>query len=231
VLDYTINPYVGCQHGCTYCYAQFIKRFTDHPEEWGEFVDIKVNAPNLLLKEVKRKRLGRVWISGVCDPYQPLEKKYMLTRQCLKILALVNWPITIQTKSPLVIRDWDILRKLRDVQVGITITTSDENIRKLFEPKTPSIKERIKTLEKLHNKEIMTFAMIAPMLPHAKNIISELTGKVDHVLIDRMNYHYAKQIYKKAKLEYALTSDFFNQEKKSIIEELTKYCIPYKILY
>jgi DNA repair photolyase len=72
VYDYALNPYVGCQHGCVYCYAKFMKRFTGHRETWGKFVDIKINAPELLAYEVKRKKVGRVWISGVCDPYQPL---------------------------------------------------------------------------------------------------------------------------------------------------------------
>ena len=80
VSDYAMNPYVGCQHACVYCYAKFMKRFTGHREEWGAFVDVKVNAPELLAKEVLKKRPGQVWISGVCDPYQPLERKYRLSR-------------------------------------------------------------------------------------------------------------------------------------------------------
>jgi DNA repair photolyase len=72
VYDYVINPYTGCQHGCTYCYARFMKRFTGHKEPWGEFVDVKINASDLLQVEIKRKKRGSVWISGVCDPYQPL---------------------------------------------------------------------------------------------------------------------------------------------------------------
>jgi DNA repair photolyase len=75
VFDYNINPYVGCHQGCTYCYARFIKRFTGHKEKWGEFVDAKINAPNLLKLQIKHRRAGRVWISGACDPHQPLEKK------------------------------------------------------------------------------------------------------------------------------------------------------------
>ena len=73
VSDYAVNPYVGCQHACVYCYAKFMKRFTGHREAWGEFVDVKINAPELLAREVAKKKVGRVWISGVCDPYQPLE--------------------------------------------------------------------------------------------------------------------------------------------------------------
>ena len=111
IYPYVVNPYTGCQHGCSYCYARFMKRVTGHKEPWGEFVDVKVNAPKLLQKEVLRRKPDRVWVSGVCDPYQPLEAKYRLTRRCLAILADHGWPITIQTRSPLVLRDMDIIKK------------------------------------------------------------------------------------------------------------------------
>ena len=111
VMDYTVNPYIGCEHGCTYCYARFMKRFTGHKEKWGSFVDLRINAPKLLQREIKKKPVGRIWISGTCDPYQPLERKYELTKKCLKILSRHDWPITIQTKSPLVKRDAHVLQQ------------------------------------------------------------------------------------------------------------------------
>jgi DNA repair photolyase len=126
IYDYALNAYVGCQHNCLYCYAKFMKRFTGHREPWGAFVDVKINAAELLAREVKKKRKGRVWISGVCDAYQPLEKKYMLTRSCLEIFVEQGWPVTIQTKSPLVLRDIAILKRSTDAEVGFTITTADE---------------------------------------------------------------------------------------------------------
>jgi DNA repair photolyase len=128
VLRYTINPYIGCEHGCTYCYARFMKRFTGHTEKWGDFVDVKMNAVSLLQREVKKNRAGRVWISGVCDPYQPLEKAYELTRGCLEILSRHGWPVTIQTKSPLILRDLDLLRKSNEIEAGLTITTADDRM-------------------------------------------------------------------------------------------------------
>ena len=168
VHDYTINPYIGCEHSCTYCYARFMKRFTGHKEEWGRFVDAKINAARLLQREIEKKKPGRIWISGVCDPYQPIEKKYRLTRRCLEILSKHNWPITVQTKSPLVKRDLKLLGEFTDSEVGLTITSSDENIRKIFEPHASSIKDRIETLEKLHSAGLKTFAMIAPLLQKPK---------------------------------------------------------------
>jgi len=212
VYDWTINPYVGCQHGCIYCYAKFMKRFSGHKEDWGEFVDVKINAPELLNQEinphtksfgvgVKKKKKGRVWVSGVCDPYQPVEKKYELTKKCLEILQRNNWPVTIQTKSPLVLRDLELLKKFQKIEVGFTITTGDEEIRKIFEPRTAPINERIETLDKLHQEGIKTYAMIAPLLPKAESLVTKLKGKVDYVIIDKMNYHYADWVYKKYQLE------------------------------
>ena len=231
VSDYTINPYTGCEHGCTYCYARFMKRFTGHKEEWGGFVDVKVNAARLLQSEIRKRRSGKVWISGVCDPYQPIEKRYELTRRCLEILSKHGWPVTIQTKSPLVKRDLELLRAFNDIEVGLTITTADENIRKIFEPNSPPIKDRIETLQKLHSTGLETFAMIAPLLPKAEDLVTQLGEKVDYVLVDKMNYHYADWVYRKFGLEYAMTDNFFARKKKELASALEKEEIPYQLLF
>jgi len=135
--------------------------------------------------------MGRVWISGVCDPYQAAEKRYRLTARCLEILLEHQWPVTIQTKSSLVLRDIEILAKFKDIEVGFSITTADEKIREIFEPGASPIKERIRALDVLHSRGISTFAMIAPILPRVGGLIEQLSGKVDHILIDRLNYSYA----------------------------------------
>jgi len=231
VFDYTVNPYVGCEHGCTYCYARFMKRFTGHKEAWGEFVDVKINAPILLEREIEKKRVGRVWISGICDPYQPLEKKYELTKGCLETLLKHGWPVTVQTKSSLVLRDMESLRKSNQIEVGFTITTAGEDIRKIFEPNSPPIKERIEALEKLRSAGVKTFAMIAPMLPKAEGLVAQLSGKVDYVLIDKMNYHYADWVYRKNKLEYAMTNNFFTQKKVELANAFKKESISYQLLF
>jgi len=231
IYDYTINAYTGCQHGCTYCYARFMKRTTGHIEPWGEFVDVKINAPELLQKEINKKPGGRVWISGVCDAYQPLEAKYELTRKCLEILVEHDWPITIQTKSPLVLRDKELIRKASDIEVGLTVTTADDNIRQLFEPNAPPIKERINALNELHQAGIRTFAMIAPMLPHAEELSALLSGKVDYVLIDRMNYHYSDWVYRKHNLEAAMSHEFFFQTSKDLASALEKQGIDCQVVF
>lgn len=222
VFDYALNPYVGCEYGCSYCYARFMKRFTGHNEKWGEFVDVKINAPELLEKEIKRKTIGRVWISGVCDPYQPIENKYRLTRRCLGILVENNWPLTVQTKSPLVVRDIDILKKSSTLEVCITITTADERIRKIFEPRAPSIKERLRALSKLLSEGIKTHAMIAPLLPGAEKLVNALKDRVDYVLIDRMNYHHADWVYRKYGLQWTMKDEFFNRKARELEKAFKK---------
>jgi DNA repair photolyase len=231
VADYTINPYVGCEHGCTYCYARFMKRFTRHKEKWGQFVDVKINAVSLLKREIQKRRIGKVWISGVCDPYQPLEAKYELTRGCLEILLAYDWPITIQTKSPLVLRDIDLLKQFTDCEVGLSITTAHDGIRRLFEPNTPPINQRIETLSKLHSAGLQTFAMIAPILPETEQLIPQLKGNVDYILIDKMNYHYADWVYKKHNLEYALSDEFFQLNKIDLANACHQAGILNQILY
>ncbi len=231
IMEYALNPYIGCAHECHYCYARFMKRFTGHKEKWGDFIDVKINAPDLLFKELKKKKAGRVWISGVCDPYQPLERKYGLTRTCLEILAQHDWPITIQTKSPLVLRDAHIIKKLKDVEVGYTITTADEEIKNFFEPKAPSIKARLAALAELNSMGIKTYAMIAPLLPGAEGLVEQIRDKVNYVYIDRLNYHYADWVYKKYNLEWARKNEFFAERGKEIAALLKKAQIHTYILF
>jgi len=208
-----------------------MKRFTGHREPWGEFVDVKINAPDLLQQEINKKLPGRVWISGVCDPYQPLEKRYELTKKCLEILIQYDWPITIQTKSALVLRDMKLLKEATNIEVGLTITTGDNRVRQLFETNTPSIEARIRALEKLHLAGIKTFAMIAPMLPKAEELVTMLRGKVDYVLVDRMNYHYSDWVYRKYKLEGAMSNDFFYRKGKELATAFEKQAIKCRVLF
>src|SRR4030043_2086170 len=102
-LCYAINPYVGCAHGCVYCYAVFMKRFTGHEEEWGTFVDIKVNAPDVLTRQLKRAKPGNISFGTVTDAYQPLERENGITRACLEALLDHPLPVSILTKSALVL--------------------------------------------------------------------------------------------------------------------------------
>lgn len=231
VYDYVINPYIGCQHGCSYCYARFMKRFTGHKEPWGDFVDVKINAPDLLIKEISKKKKGMVWISGVCDPYQPLEEKYKLSRNCLNILVQNDWPVVIQTRSPLVLRDMDIFKKSKKIEVGLSITTANDKIRKVFEPHAPSIMSRLRAIESLHQNGIKTYVMIAPILPEAENLTRILAGKVDYIIIDRMNYHHADMIYHKHGWREKNTDKYFDLIKSRITNDCAELGIDCRSAY
>jgi len=109
--------------------------------------------------------------------------------------------------------------------------TADENIRKIFEPNSPAIKERIETLEKLHSAGLKTYAMIAPILPRTEGLVTLLSKKADHVLIDKMNYHHADWVYRKYGLQYAMTDNFFTRKKMELAKTLEKEEIPFQLLF
>lgn len=190
-VDYCINPYVGCLHGCVYCYSRFMKRFTGHTEKWGEFVDIKINAPEILEKELLRNpKRGVVLLGSVTDAYQLVEKKYKITQAILETLLRYDFPISILTKSDLVTRDVDLLKQFSDCDVGLTVTILDRQTAKDFEPRSSSPQQRLKALEILHNAGIKTYGFVGPILPSFTNlrpIFAVLKGKVDFIMAESLN--------------------------------------------
>ena len=190
-VDYCINPYVGCAHGCIYCYARFMKRFTNHTEEWGQFVDVKINATKILSKELSHNpKKGIILLGSVTDVYQPIEKQYKITRNILKVLLEYNFPISILTKSDLVLRDIDLLKDFNECEVGLTITSLDSNISKNFEPYASLPQDRLKALSVMHNSGIKTYAFIGPVLPKItdlKSIFAIIQDKVDFVMVESLN--------------------------------------------
>ena len=234
IFDYCLNPYTGCQTSCRYCYARlFMPRYSGHKEPWGEFVDVKVNSVDLLRQQLERAKKGTVWISSVCDPYQSLEAKYRLTRGCLEELLKKQFPVNIQTKSKLVLRDLDLFRQFAEIDVGFTIATNDERVAKLFEPQASSVRERIKALETIHDAGIRTFAFIGPLLPgNPERLVSNLSEKVDYVYIDRMNYTSAiRKFYRYHGLEDALKDGFFREHRDRLVRELKKNGMNFEVLF
>lgn len=234
IFDYCVNPYTGCQINCRYCYARlFMKRYSGHREPWGDFVDIKINAAERLKSQLVRARRGTVWLSSVCDPYQPLEAKYGLTRSCLKALLQRQFPVNVQTKSKLVLRDLDLFDQFEEIEVGMTVTTDDEKAAKLFEPFASSIQERLDALEKLHAAGIAAFAFVGPILPgDPVRLAQSLAGKVDKVLVDRMNYASSvRKFCERAGFEQVLAEGFFTDYKERLSSELAKQGIPHEMLF
>jgi len=168
-----------------------MKRFTGHLERWGEFVDVKINASEILEKELSRNpKRGIVLLGSVTDAYQPVERKYKITRGILEVLLRYDFPISILTKSDLVIRDIDLLKKFRNCEVGLTITTLDEQVARDFEPRSSSPQKRLKALEILHNSGIKTYGFIGPILPELTDlelICTALQGKVDFIMAESLN--------------------------------------------
>ena len=156
---YTANLYKGCTHGCIYCYAPSL---THDERKWGTYVDAKVNAPEVLERELRSLEKQQVFLSSASDPYQPVEAKYKLTRRCLEILDRYNFPVSILTRSPLVLRDLDLITKFGWIKVGMSITTVP--VRQ-FEPGVPPLPRRIETLRRLAQEGIKTWVSLAPVIP------------------------------------------------------------------
>lgn len=150
-------------HNCAYCYAPYVLRIPR--EQWGEAIEVKKNIPLMVAKEIKIKKPGIVGISTVTDPYQPLEQKYKLTRFCLEQLLCYDFPAHIQTKSPLVTRDIDLLLRFSDTQVMVSIGTLHDNERRLLEPYTASIPERFAALKKCADAGLKTAVFFGPVYP------------------------------------------------------------------
>jgi DNA repair photolyase len=164
--EYTINLYRGCTHGCLYCYAPSLI----HDERrWGDYVDAKVNAASTLDKELARARKQIVFVSSASDPYQPAEARFKITRKVLKVLSKHKFPVLLLTRSPLVLRDIDILRELDWVRVGFSISTVPT---KFYEPGVPPLKKRLEALAELRDFGITTWVSIAPLVP--KLILTDL---------------------------------------------------------
>ena len=148
--DYVINPYVGCPHACKYCYACFMKRFTNHKEEWGSFIDIKKCNKPINLKKIEGKT---VFLSSVTDCYNPYEEKYELTRNILKQLVHSNCELSISTKSKLILRDIELLKKFPHLKVSISMNTMNESFRSAMDHGS-TIAERMQTMKELHDAGI-----------------------------------------------------------------------------
>ena len=195
-LGYCINPYVGCQHACVYCYARFMKRFTNHEEPWGTFVDAKVNAAALFEKDFTKTKPGEgAFFGSVTDCYQPLEARYKLTRSILQQIAdhpEREFRPSILTKSDLVLRDADLLKRIPGASVGFSIALTNEKSRRLFEPCGSPISQRIAALQELHEEGIPTYAFVGPILPGITDlptIFASLEGIVDEVYGETLNMY------------------------------------------
>ena len=175
--DYVINPYVGCPHGCKYCYASFMKRFTGHKEEWGTFIDIKKCHEEINIKKLENKT---VFLSSVTDCYNKFEEKYKLTRKILKQLVNANCYLNISTKSKLILRDLDLLKQIKNLTVSMSINTLDEDFKNDMD-NASSIQDRLDTLKELYNSGIHTVLFMSPIFPYITNFKEILESSKDYI--------------------------------------------------
>lgn len=238
--DYVINPYIGCPHACKYCYARFMKRFTAHTEQWGEFIDIKECSKPINLQRIKGKS---IFLSSVTDCYNSYEKKYGITRSILEQLIRAESQITISTKSNLVLRDIDLLQKFHNLKVALSLNTLNEQFRTDMDNGS-SISDRLDALKTLHNAGIYTVLFMSPIFPYitqwkeiienTKDFISEywfenlnLRGEYKYTILSYINDNYPDLIeeYKKIYLQKDMTYWI------SLADSINAYCDKEKIKY
>jgi len=245
--DFVINPYTWCQHACKYCYANFMKKFSGHlNEDWWSFVDVKINAFETI-KKLDKYNWKNIVIGSVTDPYQGVEQEYQITRQILEKIQNIEAHIDIITKSDLILRDLDILKNMKDLQVAISFSSLDDIFKSLIEPWTKSIESKIQALKTLHENNIKTVAFISPIFPYITDVfklIDTLSYFVDEFWFENLNLYLSvkkdlynviwkidsKLIYKYDEI-YSGNSDYWNDLEKIIIRYCEEKNLNYKMYF
>ncbi len=229
--DYAINQYVGCQHACKYCYAKFMCKWYNYGK-WGTWVIVKENIPELVKKENVR---GIVYMSSVSDPYQPTERKVELTRNVLKNMNK-GIKLGVLTKSDLVLRDIDVFKEFKDIEVGLTINGFEGSMKREIEPFSTSNEKRTEALKVLYENGIKNYAFISPIIPNmvdVEQLIKETKSFVNFYWFEFLNLkasgkefrEWLKQNYPES---YDIISDKAKSEKhvKEIVNIIKKSNIP-----
>lgn len=238
--DYVINPYVGCPHACKYCYASFMKRFTGHTGEWGSFVDIKECEKGISISKIKGKS---VFLSSVTDCYNPFEEQYGVTRKILEQLVNAECELTISTKSKLVVRDIDLLKKFSNLKVAVSMNTLDEAFRADMDCAS-SIRDRLEALQELHQAGIYTVLFMSPIFPYIsdwKGIMDATKESVCEYWFENLNLRgtYKQTILNYMNSHYPMWSDEYRKiyiQKdhtywKELEQRMVEYCEAWNIKY
>lgn len=245
--DFVINPYVGCMHGCKYCYARFMKRFTGHTESWGSFVDIKINAPELIPEDTNKYKEKSITISSVTDPYQPIERKYKITRKILERLIPLQPNLYLITKSDLVVRDIDLFKQFKNCMVALSFSIIDEKLRKQVEFISSPARQKINALKELHKAKIPTALFVSPIFPEITDwgkIINQTKSFVDEYWFESLNlypsikgeiFNFLQKskpgLVEKYKKIYSKNNNYWNIEEDKIKEFCKKNKVSYKIYF
>ncbi|NVM30960.1 MAG: radical SAM protein [Candidatus Helarchaeota archaeon] len=233
-IDYVINPYIGCSHGCKYCYAEFMIRFTGHKgEKWGQFLDIKVFNES----KIKPQRYNgkRILLSSVTDPYLPLESKYQNTRKILEKLVGTKAEITILSKSKLMERDIDLFQQFENLRVGISISTLDPEFARVIEPGASKPDKRLDVVKKMHENNLKTYIFISPFFPGITDfraIIEQTRDFTDHYMFENLNFrpHNIPRIMGIIKTQFPRLISLYQEIRRNhtrwdlIEDEIRNYC-------
>ncbi len=219
-MNYSMNPYQGCEHGCIYCYARNTHEFWGYSAglDFEQQILVKENAPLLLEKKLRQKswKAETIVLSGNTDCYQPAEQRFKLTRACLEIFLKYRHPVGVITKNALILRDLDLIEELSQynlIGVHISLTSLNEGTRRILEPRTASIKKRLETIRKLSEKNIPVNAMLAPIIP----------GINSHEILDL-----ARQASENGAISFALTIVRLNGAIGQIFTDWIRKAMPGK---
>ena len=237
--EYVINPYVGCPHGCVYCYAEFMNRSSHQTEAWGSFVDVKIRSAAHRPINLQNKN---IFLSSITDCYNPLEENYKLTRQLLMQLQHSGAHIGILTKSSLVTRDIDIFKRLPNITIGLSMNTTRDDIRADIEPGTSSVEERLQALKILHENNIYTYVHMSPIFPGLtdwKRLLEMIQPYVKYVSFENLKLRAAAYprvmdyIAKKHPQLLPLYQQIYDKNDmiywRSLREEIEKFCKVHRI--
>jgi DNA repair photolyase len=249
-IDFCFNPYVGCTHACVYCYARFMGRFTGHAnEKWGTYLDWKINAPELLRKELPKikKKGGTVIMGSVTDCYQPAERNLEITRKCLKEFLKHQINLFILTKNKLVERDFDLLKQFDNCELGVSLSILNQDTQKILEPGASTPDERINLLKKARDAGIKTYVFIGPIHPFLSNveeILKKVLPYVDFVMAEVPNLrcgNWQSLIEALKKLDsnidcnqykkIATSKEFYASNKKLIVEMCRKHNVEFRGIF
>ena len=186
VCEYSVNPYVGCTHGCKYCYASFMKRFTGHAEPWGTFLDVKLWPE---IKNPQRYAGKELFLGSVTDPYLPQEEQYGRTRALLEQLQGSGAKLSIATKSDLILRDLDLIKTFPDARVSWSVNTLDEDFKNDMD-NAVSIARRLAAMEAFYRAGIRTTCFVSPIFPgitDAEAIIRRVKGQCHLIWLENLN--------------------------------------------
>lgn len=238
--DFVINPYTGCPHGCMYCYARFMKRFTNHSEEWGTFIDVKKCSKEINTSRLKNKS---VFLSSVTDCYNPFEAKYKVTQNILEQLKDAKCSVSIATKSGLIVRDINLLKQFKDLKAAISVNTLDAEFQQDMDH-ADSVSKRLLALKELYSQGIYTILFLSPIFPFItdfKKILEETSEYVCEYWFENLNL---RGEYKKTILAYISKKypQYLDDYRKIYVDknlkywevlsdEITDYCRSRKIKY